>query len=224
MLRARAEQFYTLEVAGMYRQAEAYIAQDTKDFYYDHDKPVWKNFRIDKVEFQDESHAKLTVTVSQVLKAPGFGTQEFKVPTTQTWKLEDGEWFYYYDQTAAVDTPFGKWQVVKGDGNISLPPGMPADTSSIQSLISIDRTTIQLVAGSQKVETVTVSNHLPGSVSISIGADRPKGLIVNIDKPQLGRDEKAVISFSVVGEAKPTGTVRIEAGPLQEFLIQISTK
>ena len=71
-LRARAEQFYTLEVAGTYRQAEAMVAEDTKDYFYDHDKAKWKNFRIDKVEFTDGTHARLIITVSQALRAPGL--------------------------------------------------------------------------------------------------------------------------------------------------------
>ena len=56
---------------------------------------------------------------------------------------------YYYDQNVAVDTPFGKWQVVSGDGKISMPPGMPADPSTLQSMITIDRTAVALVAGSE---------------------------------------------------------------------------
>ena len=90
--------------------------------------------------------------------------------------------------------------------------------------ITIDRTALELVAGSKKVETVTITNHLSGVVNLEIGADRPKGLVVGIDKPILARDEKAVVSFGVAGDARPSGTVRISAGPIQDFLIQIRTK
>ncbi len=146
------------------------------------------------------------------------------MPQLQNWKLENGEWVWYFIQNGEIDTPFGKWKVAGGDGTISLPPGMPADTSNLDKMITIDRTSVDLVAGSQKVETVTISNHLPGVVNLEIGSDRPKGLAVVVDKKQLGRDEKAVVSFSVVGDTRPTGTVRINVGPLQEFLIQVKTK
>ena len=56
---------------------------------------------------------------------------------------------------------------------------------------------------------MTISNHLPGIVNIEIGADRPKGLVVGSDKTELARDEKAVVSFSVVGRCEAIGTVRI---------------
>lgn len=223
-LRARAEQFYQLEVDKKYRQAEAFVAEEAKDYYYDHDKPENKNYRIDKVEFIDPTHAKLTVMVTAMLRAPGFGSQEFTVPQVQNWKLENGEWVWYYIQTGTIDTPFGEWKVTSGDGTISLPPGMPADTSNLNKMITIDRTSVDLTAGSEKVETVTITNHLPGLVNLEISAARPEGLVVSIDKKQVGRDEKAIISFSVAGSKRPSGAVRIDAGPLQQFVIQIRTK
>lgn len=223
-LRARAEQFYQLEAEKKYRQAEGFVAEDSKDYYYDHDKPDNKGYRIDKIEFTDATHAKVTLLVSTILRAPGFPSQAFTVPQVQNWKLDKGEWAWYFVQSDTIDTPFGKWKITSGDGAISTPPGMPADLTSLQKMLTIDRTAVELVADSQKVESVTISNHLPGLVNLEIGADRPQGLLVTIDKKQLGRDEKAVVSFSAVGSAKPSGTVRIDAGPLQQFLIQIKTK
>lgn len=223
-LRARAEQFYQCEVNGKYRQAEAFIAKDTKDYYYNNGKPDVRGFRIDKVEFMDATHATLFVTVTTTLRAPGFAAQEFTIPTQQTWKMENGQWVWYYVQNATIDTPFGKWQVTSGSGTApSLPPGMPT-ASSMEGMVSIDRTAVELSAGNAKPETVTITNQLPGVVNIEIGTDLPKGLVVAVDKKQIARGEKSVVSFSIDGDAKPSGTVRISAPPLQEFLVQIRTK
>ena len=176
-LRARAEQFYALEVDKKFRQAEDLVAADSKDFYYDNGKPDIKNFRIDKIEFSaDGKIAKLTLTLTAILRAPGFPVQDFATISTQTWKLEDGDWVWYFDTHADVDTPFGKWHMSSGDGTIALPPGMPANGPNIENIdkmVSIDRTHVELVAGSPKVETVTITNSLPGVINIEIGKDRP---------------------------------------------------
>ncbi len=223
-LRARAEQFYQLEAEQKYRQAEAFVAEDTKDYYYNNGKPENKNYHIEKVEFTDAAHAKVTMTATAILRAPGFPPQEFTVPQVQNWKLENGQWCWYFVPNDTIDTPFGKWKVTSGDGAIPAIPGMPANTEDLGKMITIDRTSVELLAGSHKPETVTITNHLPGTVNLEIGTDRPQGLDVVVDKKQLGRDEKAVVSFSVVGNAKPSGTVRIDAGPLQQFAVQIKTK
>ena len=226
-LRARAEQFYQLEVGAKFRQAEAFVAEDTKDYYYNNDKPEMKNFQIDRVEFTDATHAKLTVTVTKTMRAPNLGSMDFRVPISQDWKVENSEWVWYFVPTDVIDTPFGKWHVTSANGAApAMPAGIP-DVSSLDKMILIDRTSVELESGSQKVETVTISNQLPGAVDIQIGTnypDFPKGLVVETDKKRLARGEKAVISFHASGDAKPSGTVRIAAQPLREFLIQVRTK
>jgi hypothetical protein len=223
-LRARAEQFYQLEVDKKFRLAEAIVAEDTKDYFYNNGKPDIRNYRIDKVEIApDGTHAKLTTTVTAVMKAAGFPSQDVSVPVHSTWKLENSQWMWYVEQ-ATIETPFGKVQASKNDsGEAHRPPGIP-DLGNLQNLVSIDRTSVDLTAGNPKPETVTISNQMPGPISVQVATERPKGLTVQIDKSQLETGEKAVVSFSVLGDAKPSGAVRISAGPLQEFVIQIRTR
>jgi hypothetical protein len=224
-LRARASQFYQLEVDKKFRQAEALVAEDTKDYFYDNGKPDIKDFRFDKAEIsEDGTQAKLTVTVTAVMKIPAIGVQEFKVVIPATWKIEKGEWVWYMEQEGTMDTPFGKIKVQRNEGNeMPKPPGMP-DMSKMDALVSIDRTSVQLVPGNAKPETVTILNGMPGPISVQVVGDRPQGLIVQIDNSQPGKGEKAVISLSAATNAKPGGTVRISAGPLQEFVVRIATR
>lgn len=222
-LRARAQEFYQLEVDGKFRNAEALVAEDSKDYYFNNGKPHIRSFDLAKVEFTgDGTYAVVTLIAKVIMMAPGVSAQEIPVTALHTWKLEDGKWVWYKEQNAEIDTPFGKMHPgPTGATGSALPSGLP-DFSQIQSLVSIDRTTVDLSAGPG---TVTISNHLPGSISLQIGADRPQGLIVEIDKSQLAQGEKAVISFRASGQTKPSGTVRIVASPLgQQFVIQIGTK
>ncbi len=225
-LRARAQEFYQLEVDRKFRQAEAFVADDTKDYFFNNGKPDIRKFNIDKIELSpDGTKAKLTLDITSVMSAPGMAAMEFssKVPTT--WKLENEKWVWYLVQEGEVDTPFGKMRV--GSPNAGPAPALPAsmpDPSKIRSLVAIDRTSVELVAGSHKAEAVTITNHMPGSIDISAAGDGPKGLVMLIDKNKVGPEEKAVVSFSARDNETPSGTVHLNAGPLQVFSIQIHTK
>ena len=54
-LRARVEQFYQLEIDKKFRQAEAFVAEDTKDDYYNGSKPAIKASSIQKIEWSDNN-------------------------------------------------------------------------------------------------------------------------------------------------------------------------
>jgi len=73
-LRARAEQFYQLEVGGEFRKAEALVAEDSKDYFYKNSKPEISKFEIEKVQIDpDGIHAIVTVNISSTMRNPAFG-------------------------------------------------------------------------------------------------------------------------------------------------------
>jgi hypothetical protein len=221
-LRARAEQFYQLEVDKKFRQAEDFVAVDTKDYYYDNGKPDLRAVKIDRIEFTDDTHAIVHLIATVVMTAAGIGAQKFDVPAPANWKLEDGLWRMHVDQSAEIDTPFGKWRPgTSGDKGPSLPPGM-MDPTKIESAVTVDHSTIDLATGS---DSVIIINHLPGAISLELSADRPKGLVVKIDKTKLEAGEKATVSFSKDGDSQPAGAVHIVAMPInQELVVQIKAQ
>lgn len=223
-LRARAQQFYQLEVDKNFRRAEAFVAEDTKDSFYTNSKPDIKKFKLGEIEMsKDGTHAVVHLTATVVMTAP-VGSQSFDVPSSANWKLEDGQWVWYVSQAPELDTPFGKWRPgAAGSTGSGMPAGMITPGSS-EPLISIDRSSVELKAGSRAVQTVTLFNHLPGPVSLEIGSDLPAGLTVEIDKHTLAPGEKGIVSFSVEGNARPSGQVHIKTAPLPDLVIQITTK
>src|SRR5450432_1431595 len=48
-LRARITEFYQLHVKGDFRHAEAFVAEDTREFYYSHNKPQYLSFEIGRI-------------------------------------------------------------------------------------------------------------------------------------------------------------------------------
>jgi hypothetical protein len=108
-LRERIKQFYDLQVKGQFRQAEAFIAEDTKDFYYNLAKPKYKSIELDTIEYSDDfTRAKAMIWVERYINAPPFPPDvALRGRTPSTWKLENGLWVWYEDLNAPIATPFG---------------------------------------------------------------------------------------------------------------------
>lgn len=225
-LRARAEQFYQLEVDKKFRQAEAFVAEDSKDLYYGNSKPDIRKFSIGKIEFsEDGKQAKVTVMITSVMKVPNMPGMEFTSPVPMTWKLDNGEWCWYQIQNGDIDTPFGKWHVStdKNGPATSLPQGM-ADPSSLQSLITLDKKTIELQPGATEPQTAVVTNHLAGDITLKVVSAVPEGLRVSFSSAIVHPGASATLSFTAATGTHPNGIVAIAAGPLQEFRIQVHSK
>src|SRR6185312_5700726 len=185
-LRARADQFYQLEVDGQFRKAESFVAEDTKDLYYKNSKPEISKFHIDKVEMApDGKHAIVTVNISTTMRNPAFGAMNFSSPVPMTWKLDKGQWCWYQVQDGYIDTPFGKWHV--GDANSTgKPPALPglnssADPAKLSSLVTIDRTSVEL-SEDGKASTIAITNHMSGTIDVKVASADLPGLSVSMDK------------------------------------------
>ncbi len=63
-LRARISKFYQAHVDGKYRLAEPLVAEDTKDFFYQANKPHYLSFGITRIDYSDNfTKAKATIRV-----------------------------------------------------------------------------------------------------------------------------------------------------------------
>jgi hypothetical protein len=219
------EQFYQLEIQGKFRQAEAFVAEDTKDYFYNGGKPDIKALTIDSIDLTDNGNkATLHFSAKVMMKAPGMLAREINTRSTSTWKFENGDWFMYKNQDAAIDTPFGKLQVRNtGSGDSPLPSSLP-NPVDISTMLTIDHPSLVLTSGSQTPQTATITNHLPGPISLAFGEGYPAGLIVGIDKSQLASGEKAVVSFRAESNHRPVGEVHITAVPLPDLVVKITTR
>ena len=223
-LRARAEEFYKLELSEDFRHAEALVAEDSKDYFYNSGKPKFKGATVGSIEFTDKgTRAIVHVDVKVELMAPGVGAQVFGAPSTSTWKLEHGKWVWYFNKESTMVTPFGKMTFAPGDGHIDMTPKVPGLTT-LESLVTIDRQSLVLTTENPE-QTVTVSNGLPGPITLALGGNRIEGLVSELEKTDIKAGEKAVVRFRRVPGTKPSGTVLITASPLSvEFEIQVKSE
>ena len=186
-LRARIAKFYQAHVDGKFRQAEAYVAEDTKDFYYTANKPKYLGFEIKNIEYSDNfTKAKVTMLVRQIIMIPGFSDRPLDIPIPSYWKIDHGDWCWYVDPEALRRTPFGvrpadaDKSASSGAGG-SLPSKIPQGPGAIQALwnqIKVDKNEIRLSPGGSA--EVSLYNGLPGPITIQLDGTVPKGVEVKL--------------------------------------------
>ena len=213
-LRDRISKFYQLQVDGKPRLAEQYVAEDSKDTYYEMQKPKYLSFEIRSVSYSDEfTKAKAMIAAEMNINLPGFQGKPMKVPFMSWWKVENGQWCWYVDPDASRMTPFGKMTPgpSKSEGAAA---GGPPDMSKTPDILSLwkqvqaDKQSVQLKANEASSDRVTISSQLAGSVSLQLQAPNIPGLAVKLDRTQLKAGEKAVLSFDFQpGEGAPRSPV-----------------
>jgi hypothetical protein len=222
-VRARAEKFLQLEQEKNFRAAWALVAEDTQDYFFNTGRPEIQSFTVDGVELSDnDTRARVRFRIKRTIPIPGTGGQAFELGGVSTWKFENGDWFWYVDQTV-VETPFGKIPINKAAGGAT--PSMPGipDLATLKNQVSIDKNTVILSEGSP-VQTVAISNHMPGPVTIEIEATKIDGLVVEVDNKQLASQKVATVSFHAKPGTKPAGTVGVDVQPLgQHFDITVAS-
>jgi hypothetical protein len=224
-LRARAEQFYKLEIQKEFRQAEAIVAEESKDYFYNSGKPNLKDVKVGKIEFTDKgTRAVVHIVATVELMAPGIGRQNFAAPTVSNWKLEKGRWVWYFNKESSMATPFGKMKFGDSRAGASMMDIMgKGSAASLKALVTTDRDSVTLSADHPE-DAVTLTNKLPGAVTVSLKEGDIEGIQAELDKTSVGSGEKVVLRVKRTGNAK-SGTLVMSVAPLgEDFEIQVISK
>lgn len=221
-LRARISEFFQDHVDGKFRQAEALVAEESKDYYYAANKPKYLNFSISRIDYSDDfTRANAVVRCETYIMAPGFLGHPVKVPVPSTWKVVDGQWYWYVDQNQTLQTPFGKMTPGKG-----APPGgdvapalptqeqMQALAKQLATLVKADKESVILKAGQS--ETVTLTNTSTGSMSLAL-AGKVEGIRAELDQTMVKPKGKAILSLQA-GESAKSGTFTIQVEPTNQLI------
>ena len=193
-LKARITAFYQAHVDHKFRQADQYVAEDTKDFYYEANKPVYLSFRIDKIAYSDNfTKAKAVVTCKMHVTMLGMPDMVSEVPTPSTWKLEKGEWYWYVDQKAGRETPFGHWSPQGSSGGAMPSLAGAPDVQAVQKMVQVDRKSVELSATDPSSAEVAISSKI--AVTLQVEALKTPGLEVSLDRTELAAGEQAKLKF-----------------------------
>ena len=227
-LRARVQQFYQLQVDKKFREAEAFVAADTRDLFYNSGKPDLPSFQIVRVVMSDKNtRAQVTVSAKMNVFIMGKGMVPMDLPTTGSWKIEHGQWVWFVDQTAGIKTPFG---VMKPNDKAPAPGSAAANTPAIpdqiknfnlagmQNQVSLDSSSVELSAD-QPAQSVTVTNGMPGEVTLRLETNFIAGISVQLDKTTLKAGETAKVMFTRLPDGEPSsGTTKLNVAPLDTIL------
>jgi hypothetical protein len=204
-LRDRISKFFQAHVDGKTRQAEQYVAEDTKDFFFDANKPHYFEFHIDKITYSDNfTKAKAIVICKQRIMMPGSLSEPLDVPTPSTWKLEDGKWYWYVDQSKGFDLPFGLHESPDAmarqsqpQARASKPPSMTSGPTiqALRNSVSADKTAVKLSRDSESSDRVTISNKLVGNVVLALDVPQALTFDVALDRTELKAGEHATLTF-----------------------------
>jgi hypothetical protein len=213
-LRARITEFYGYHIKDVPRKAEALVAEDTKDYFYNHNKPKYLKCEIKQIDYSDKfTKALAQMTCDQHVMIPGF-TGTLPVPEPSLWKIEDGKWCWYIDPENIGNSPFGK---MKPGPTSAVANGVPISISNIPTTpdflfdqVKLDQTEISLKPGESA--TVTVTNGAPGPMTLTI-ALRPPGIETSLDKTTLQSAEKATLTVKA-GENAKAGVLNLQVDPI----------
>jgi hypothetical protein len=225
-LRARVQEFFDLHVKGQFRKAEELVAEDTKDFFYTHNKPKYISCEFSQIDYSDHfTKANAVMLCEQYIMMPGFAGQPMKVPTPSTWKVENGKWYWYVDQDALRNTPWGRMTpgAFPEKGAPAAPPpslaSIPTSVDFVFKQVRLDKNAVRLKAGEST--EVTISNSAPGPMAISL-SPAPSGIEVSLDKPNVPAAGKAVLTVRASKGAK-SGVLNVQVEQtLQSLPIQIA--
>ena len=190
-LRARVEQFYKLQVDKKFRQADAFVAEDTKDIYFGAKKPELVAVSIMKVEMlEGNTKARVTIKSKSMMTMIGVGRMPIEIPAVTLWKIENGQWMWYLDPQAPFQTPFGG---VQPPGEIkpgatpdfsAMMKSMPATPAALLDQVQLDQNSLVLTA-EQPVATASITNNMPGFVEVTIEQPKNSGVAVEIDHARI---------------------------------------
>jgi hypothetical protein len=147
-LRARITEFLNYHVTGEYRKAEALVAEDTKDLFYNRNKVRYISCKgISSIRYSDKftrAYAVVQCTVPMIMQATDNEEQKDTppelmgpptVPIPMTWKLDNGKWCWYLDPAMDGKMPWGTMPNLTAGTPmapgavlpmINMPPGTPA--------------------------------------------------------------------------------------------------
>lgn len=205
-VKARALEFYQLQMKGKFRQAEAMVCDDSKDAYYDSRKEQWRSVDISKVIFDTPQTARVVISLGTQLNTL-MGSAPAVFPFTSKWRQEAGRWCYVIPPPSEreVKTPWGDMHSGKGDGNIAGAGGTiskPVEVGQVMRGVEVSKTKIVLNEKKPSQDKLTVSNHLQGAVQVEVDGTQGRGLTWKLSSTSLREGQSCEIEFAFDPAAK----------------------
>jgi len=216
-LRERLTLFYQCQVNGTFRKAEQYVAEESKDLYYNAGHSKYFSYKIAQINFSDDfSSAKVLVVADVDLHFQGHVVRA-PMPFMANWKLENGQWSWYvpiHKPGEVRHTMFG--DVVTPDPK-DVPAEKPGDVTELgKSYVSTEQALARFGQGpalSKAVALLTPNgkyrdeiyfgNTTKAPLKFHIDKDLPPGVTVEPMSGELKPQEGVTLRISYKGAGAP---------------------
>jgi len=81
--------------------------------------------------------------------------------------------------------------------------------------VTVDSTSV-ILNPANPTRTVTLSNNLPGPVTLELNSSALEGVSIELEESELKGGEQRAIRFRLAGDAKSSGVVRLVVSPLNK--------
>jgi hypothetical protein len=239
-LRARVNGFYQNFVDGTPRKGEAFVAEDTKDWYYNAGKNHYQSFKIvGDIKFSDNFRKAIVVVAGKMERLIAGQVVMMDIPQETVWKIENGKWCWTYHpedtcltpmcgKTPPAATPEERAATAKPLKDTS-PAGIRAAGVAVleQQPMGLDKDTVTMSVDQPGSAQVVFTNGADNDILIALDGPVVRGMKAKLDKQTIPGHGKAVVSFVYdpsdktgpkdVWEPKGTIPFRIIAAPFNRI-------
>lgn len=217
-LRQRVSEFYKLLEEGRFRQTDAYLAEDSKDIYYEQEKKRIKGHEIVRVNWSDNFKKAVVVTVIQTELVMRGVVTPMGAPLASRWRLENDKWVLYFDAVAGKPTPFGPMKAGPNQTKGLSPEEMLKNPEVIFNQIKVEKDQVLLKSHAKSEDSIRVLNGMPGGITVLFVPDQViPGFSHKVEQQDIGAGQETKIRFQYDPgkdlSAKPTITGRIRIEP-----------
>jgi hypothetical protein len=207
-LRARVNAFYQNFLEGSFspRKGEPFVAEDTKDFYYNAAKQTYLAYRLGAIAYSDNFTKAVVIVIGKEEKRMAGQSMIAELPQETHWKIENGKWVWYHHAEDSCLTPMC--------GKTPPPPTAeeraavlkPKDTSPEavrsagmavlqQQPMGVDKPTVTMSADEAGSAQVVFTNGADGEIVIGVDGPAVKGLKRSLDRTTVPGHGKAVLTL-----------------------------
>ena len=206
-LRKRVDEFYGCYVTGEFRKAYQYVADDSKDTYFESEKTRYKRFKISRIDYADNyTRAKVMIAADIDFKFQGqvFPTT---APFVANWKFENGNWYWYTVARAAgekVESPFGPMYANKdqptGESKTqgsSGPVTASQATAQMRAMPTVLDPVVSLNSQNSYSNSMRIVNPSPKPMKLQIKVKDTPGLTVSPDALEIAPQKTGQAIFKL---------------------------
>jgi hypothetical protein len=240
-LRARVTGFYENFVDPTYspRKAEPFVAEDTKDYFYNAAKLKYLSYQIGKITYSDNYTRAVVVVIGKMEKMIAAQKMIVDWPQDTHWKIENGKWVWYYNPEDFPVTPMSTKNPPMPSASDLPKAGVIPKNSSPQAIraagaevlqqqsMGLDKGQVTFNVDQVSSAQVIFTNGADGEIQIGLDGPVVRGLTAKLDKTIVPGHGTAVLSFHYdpadktgpkdVWEPKGTIRFRIFASPFDRI-------